>query len=79
MFFISLPVSVKVGDTVDCRINGEPKRITYRDAKTLVIDPDDTRAIIHVHDDGELRHFTCGDAGGGTEGIVIIGGPRKRA
>jgi hypothetical protein len=28
------------GDTIDCRINGEPKRVTLRDESTLVIGPD---------------------------------------
>ncbi|QIG93433.1 hypothetical protein [Bradyrhizobium sp. 6(2017)] len=74
MFFLSLPVTVKVGDTADCKINGEPKRVTYRDAQTLVIEPDDARTIIDVQNDGKLRHFTCGDseADGGTGGITVI-------
>ncbi len=74
MFFISLPLSVKIGDTADCRINSAPAKVTYRDAMTLVIEPDDVRTIIHVSDDDELRHFTCGDAeaDGGTAGITVI-------
>jgi hypothetical protein len=28
------------GDTIDCRINGKPKRVTWRDEHTLVIEPD---------------------------------------
>jgi hypothetical protein len=74
MFFLSLPLSVKIGDTTECRINGEPKRVTYRDAKTLVIEPDDARTIIETTDDGRLRNFFCGDSeeDGGTEGITII-------
>ena len=27
------------GGTIDCRINGKPKRITWRDEHTLVIEP----------------------------------------
>lgn len=75
MFFLSLPVSVKPGDTIECQINGEPKQVTYRDAWTLVIGPDDARTVVDVWDDTTLRHFVCGDAeaDGGTEGIVIIG------
>lgn len=46
MFFISLPKQFKIGDTVDCRINLRPARVTWRDADTLVIEPADPRAII---------------------------------
>ena len=35
MFFISLPKQFKIGDTVDCRINLRPARVTWRDADTL--------------------------------------------
>jgi anaerobic glycerol-3-phosphate dehydrogenase len=28
------------GDIIDCRINGKPKRVTWRDEHTLVIEPD---------------------------------------
>ena len=28
------------GDTIDCRINGKPKRVTWRDEHTLVIETD---------------------------------------
>ena len=74
MFCISLRVSVKIGDTADCRINGEPRKVTWRDDKTLVIEPGDARTIIDVHGDGKLRFFTCGNAvaDGGTDGITII-------
>jgi hypothetical protein len=75
MFFLSLPLSVKIGDTTECRINGKPKKVTYRDAKTLVIEPDDARTIIDMRNDATLRYFTCGDPAedGGTEGITVIG------
>ena len=74
MFLLSLPLSVKVGDTVDCTINGQPKQVTWRDTETLVIEPDDARTVIDVHDDGKLRYFTCGDRpeDGGVGGISII-------
>jgi hypothetical protein len=63
MFFISMPKTFKVGDTANCRINQEPARLTWRDAKTLVIEPNDARAIITTDYEGDLIHFTCGDAG----------------
>jgi hypothetical protein len=63
MFIFNMPVSFKVGDSADCRINGELKQVTWRDDKTLVIEPDDPRAIITVNNDGELNCFFCGDRG----------------
>jgi hypothetical protein len=38
-FFITLPNSFKIGDTVARRINQKPKRVTWRDKDTLVIEP----------------------------------------
>jgi hypothetical protein len=65
MFFLTLPKSVKIGDTVDCKINFKTKRVTYRDEKTVVIEPDDVRSIVRVRDDGgDLQSFVCSDAGG---------------
>jgi hypothetical protein len=29
MFFISLPHTIKIGDTVDCRINRKPAKVTW--------------------------------------------------
>jgi hypothetical protein len=63
MFMLSMPLDFKVGETADCKINNEPKRVTWRDEHTLVIEPDDTRQIFHIATDGELRRFMCGDAG----------------
>ena len=63
MFMMSLPKETKVGATENCRINGEPAKVTWRDAKTLVIEPDDARLIIESVIDGDLRIFFCGDAG----------------
>ena len=38
MFAINIPSTF--GDTIDCRINGKPKRVTWRDEHTLVIEAD---------------------------------------
>jgi hypothetical protein len=38
MFALNIPATF--GDTIDCRINCKPKRITRRDDHTLVIDTD---------------------------------------
>jgi hypothetical protein len=54
---------MKVGDTQACCINCEPAKVTWRDTKTLVIEPGDARLIIHSRIDGDMRVFFCGDAG----------------
>src|SRR5262245_53220872 len=83
MFVMTMPKTFRVGDTADCRINKQPARLTWRDAKTLVIEPNDARTIITTHYDGDLVHFTCGDAGvitvdgdEGIEGYIVT--TRKR-
>jgi hypothetical protein len=38
MFALNIPSTF--GDTIDCRINGKPKRVTWRDEHTLVIEAD---------------------------------------
>jgi hypothetical protein len=38
MFALNIPSTF--GDTIDCRINGEPRRVTWRDEHTLVIEAD---------------------------------------
>jgi len=73
MFTISLPTTVKVGDTVDCRINGAAARVTWRDTDTLVIEPGDARQIISLGRDRNLIHFTCGAAGLGKDDYVRNG------
>ena len=59
MFLMHTPKTFRVGDSQDCRINGEAARITWKNAKTLVIEPGDERAILHTLIDGELRVFFC--------------------
>ena len=61
MSFISLPKSARIGQTHDVEIGGQPKRLTWRDAETVVIDQQgaapDTRRVIMTSDaagpDGE--------------------------
>jgi hypothetical protein len=36
----ALNIQSTFGDTIDCRINGKPKRVTWRDEHTLVIETD---------------------------------------
>ena len=38
MFALNIPSTF--ADTIDCRINGKPKRVTWRDEHTLVIEAD---------------------------------------
>lgn len=63
MFYLNLPASAKVGDTVQVKINGDPASVTWRDKDTLVIEPDDYRPIFYTSLDGNLRSFFCGSAG----------------
>ena len=42
MFMISMPRTFRVGDTADCRINGNPRHLTWLDEDTLVIEPGDS-------------------------------------
>jgi hypothetical protein len=85
MFMIHMPKAFKVGDTKDCRINGEPKQVTWRDEGTLVIEPDDACAIVTRVTEGDLTCFMCGDAGasagdygldGCADGFVVYQRPR---
>jgi hypothetical protein len=71
MFMINLPKSTKIGDTVDCRINAAPARVTWKDRHTLVIEPGDARRILLAEPDGDLICFMCADADG--SGMVIFG------
>jgi hypothetical protein len=63
MFTIDTPKTFNVGETIDCRINGEPSQITWKNADTLVIEPNDPRAVLNTRIDGESRIFFCGHAG----------------
>jgi hypothetical protein len=71
-----VPSHHKIGDTVDVIINGDPAKLTWQDAKTLVINDHDRRTIIN-HDDiidgvGKPCHsFVCSDADGSTEFTII--------
>ena len=71
MFFISLPASVRVGDTADCKINGEPRKVTWRDTDTLVIEPSDARRIVMIDQAGDLRSFVCSDADDSSDFTII--------
>jgi hypothetical protein len=60
MFMLTMPASFKIGDTADCRVNKIPQRLTWRDRTTMVLEPNDERAILaHVTED-DLTCFICG-------------------
>jgi hypothetical protein len=62
MFTISLPDTHNVGDTMDCRINGSPAKLTWRDKDTLVIGENDARKILMIQPgDNGLNMFVCTD------------------
>lgn len=61
MFFMTTPKTFRVGDTVDVKINFAAKRLTWRDARTLVIEPDDDRVILHTTIEDNVRVFACTD------------------
>ena len=71
MFHITTPKTFKIGDTQDCRINAEPPKITWRNASTLVIEPNDARTILHTQIDGDLRVFMCGDAAATSDNYTV--------
>ena len=60
-----------MGDTYNCRINGEPARITWKDDATLVIEPDDARVILRTRIDGNLRVFMCGHADASKDNYTV--------
>jgi hypothetical protein len=68
MLSIMIPSRHKIGDTVDVKINGEPAKLTWADARTLVINGTDRRRIFMHREDmpdgaGKLCHsFVAGDA-----------------
>ena len=72
MFLISVPKSFQVGDTVDCRIDATPQRLTWRDANALVIEPDDIRTIVTYVIEGDLICFVCGDKSEGTDNYDVV-------
>ena len=75
MFMIHMPASFQIGDTADVRINQEPKRLTWRSADTLVIEPGDERKIHQSFEAGDLLCFVCGDADGGDDSPIVFGVP----
>jgi hypothetical protein len=77
MLLLTVPATHKVGDTMDCRINGGPARVTWRDEGTLVIEPGDARVILETSLGNNGRQFVCGGRGEtrddyGSDGPVIF-------
>jgi hypothetical protein len=79
MFSINTPKTFQIGDTVDCRIDtfrslwrptNKPENLTWKDANTLVIEPDEAVAILHTRIDGDQRVFVCAESTS-TEGYIV--------
>ena len=70
-FVITLSPPFEIGDTVDCKINGKPAKVTWRDYDTLVIEPDDARQIVAHTREEDGTTFICA-AAEGTRPIVIV-------
>jgi hypothetical protein len=79
MFSINTPKTSQIGDTVDCRIDtlrslwrptNAPEKLTWKDANTLVIEPDEAVAILHTRIDGDQRVFVCAEPTS-TEGYIV--------
>jgi hypothetical protein len=71
MFLMHLPASVQIGDTVDVRINSEPARVTWRDAQTLVIEPNDVRRVVRMREEPGMTTFICADADGSSNFRIL--------
>jgi len=64
MFFISMPLDFKVGDTAKVRINKKPAMVRWSDSETLIIDDMDIRRILDSRVHEGLRNFVCADTNG---------------
>jgi hypothetical protein len=62
MFMITMPLDFTIGETRYCKINREPKKVTWRDKDTLVIEPGDARRITQTFADRGLQTFICSGA-----------------
>jgi len=87
MFVMHMAENFKIGDSADCRINGEPTRLTWCDKNTLVIGENDARTIVTTHIENGLRCFICGDADDtqygvehvpGGEGFIVFAKPDNK-
>jgi hypothetical protein len=56
MFVIHFLVTFRIGDTIDCEINGGPAHVTYEAEDTLVIEPGEVdlrknKKVVEIIDD----------------------------
>lgn len=79
MFSIITFKTFQIGDSVDCRIDTfrslwkpthAPEKLTWKDANTLVIEPDEAVAVLHTWIDGDQRVFVCAESTS-TEGYIV--------
>jgi hypothetical protein len=78
MLLVSMPKTFKVGNTDDAVINQMVVRLTWRDTKTLVIEPDDARVILHTVIENGFRFFMCTDQGVSPDKYTIREYPYRR-
>jgi hypothetical protein len=69
MLYLNLPDTAKIGGTYDCKINGEPKRVDWREFNTLVIEPDHVHSIISTQRSSGLIAFFARQAARATTPI----------
>jgi hypothetical protein len=65
MFYMTMPTTLKIGNTAHVRINKAPAILTWRDEHTVVINHTDERVILHheVDPETELHRFSCAHGG----------------
>jgi len=70
-FVITLSPPFEIGDTVDCKINGKPAKVTWHHDSTLVLEPDDARQVVaHTREEDATPFISA--AAEGTRPIVIV-------
>jgi hypothetical protein len=70
MFILTLPKTVKVGDTAECHINMKSAKVFFRDDNHLVIIPGDVREIVSREVAGDLVTYFCSDADGSKPNVI---------
>jgi hypothetical protein len=59
MLVIEAPVSFKVGSSGDFKVDGEIKRVVWRNENTLSIAPGFLHRIVSINEQDGMRRFTC--------------------
>jgi hypothetical protein len=59
MLIIEVPVSFKIGSSGDFKVNGELRRVIWRNENTLSIAPGFLHRILSINDQDGTRRFVC--------------------